>query len=163
MARPSLELVHALRVTATRLAQGSVYKWSDFAHCNCGHLVQSVTQLSARQIYEAAFMRGGDWGEQAREFCPSSGYPIDFVLARLFELGLSAEDVQNLERLSDDRVLRELDLRDAPAGSHVPTRPLRYTRRDDVVLYLNAWAHLLERQLGSEAPEPQLSLCEAAE
>jgi hypothetical protein len=128
-----------LRTTAARLAAGSQYKWSDFAQCNCGNLVQSVTSLSPREIYEAAFQRGGDWGEQAREFCPSSGYPIDFVLARLFELGLTPEDVGHLERLSDDHVLRALGVRE-----------LRYTRRDDVVLYMNAWADLLEQQLPVE-------------
>ena len=151
MTRPSIELIRALRTTAARLCQGSRYKWSDFASCNCGHLVQSVTQLSPREIYEAAFVRSGDWGEQAREFCPSSGYPIDFMLARLFELGLDAEDVRNLERLSDDHVLRELGVRE-----------LRYTRRDDVVSYLQAWARLLERRLGVESSESE-ALCEAAE
>lgn len=157
MASPSLVLIEALRLTATRLAQGSHYKWSDFAHCNCGHLVQSVTQLSAREIYQAAFLRSGDWGEQAREFCASSGYPIDFVLARLFELGLDADDVHNLERLSDDRVLRELARAD---GTLVE---LRYTRREDVVLYLDAWARLLERQLGVTRSIEQLPMREAAE
>jgi hypothetical protein len=139
MARPTFQLVNALRTTAARLAAGSQYRWSDFACCNCGNLVQSVTSLSARAIYEAAFQRGGDWGEQAREFCPSSGYPIDFVLARLFELGLTPEDVRHLERLSDDRVLRALGVRE-----------LRYTRREDVVMYMNAWADLLEGQLPLE-------------
>ena len=138
MARPTLELIRALRTTAMRLAHGSDYKWSDFAKCNCGHLVQSVTQLSAREIYEAAFVRGGDWGEQAREFCQASGYPIDYVLERLFALGLEPEDVGHLERLSDDRVLRE-----------VGVTGLRYTQREDVVLYMQAWAALLERQLPS--------------
>ena len=151
MARSSHELIRALRATAARLAQSPAYRWSDFACCNCGHLVQSVTQLSPREIYEAAFVRGGDWGEQAREFCPSSGYPIDYVFARLFELGLSADDVKNLERLSDDRVLRELG-----AGA------LRYTCREDVVSYLNAWARMLERELGADAQDEEL-LCEAAE
>jgi hypothetical protein len=148
MARPTLELVNALRSTAARLQAGSSYKWSDFASCNCGNLVQSVTALSPRAIYEAAFQRGGDWGEQAREFCPRSGYPIDFVLARLFELGLTPEDVRHLERLSDDHVLRELGLAE-----------LRYTRRDDVVRYMLAWATLLERQL----PQDREDLALAAE
>ena len=89
--------------------------------------------------------RGGDWGEQAREFCPSSGYPIDYVLARLFELGLTPDDVRHLERLSDGRVLRALDVSE-----------LRYTRREDVVAYMRAWAELLEAQLPVE-------YCEAAE
>jgi hypothetical protein len=160
MAHPSRELVQALRVTAARLGAGAAYKWSDFSCCNCGHLVQSVTQLSAREVYEAAFLRGGDWGEQAREFCPSSGYPIDFVLSRLFALGLSAEDVQHLERLSDDRVLREVSLTARPAEWSDSPSPaaLRYTRREDVVLYLEAWARLLEQKLGiAEPSEPRLA------
>ncbi len=155
MARPSHELIRVLRATAARLAQSSSYRWSDFACCNCGHLVQSVTQLSPREIYEAAFARGGDWGEQAREFCASSGYPIDYVFARLFELGLSADDVKNLERLSDDRVLRELGV-----------SALRYTRREDVLSYLDAWARLLERELearGCAREQDNDVLCEAAE
>lgn len=136
MARPTLELVMALRATAARLSAGADYKWSDFARCNCGNLVQSITRLSAREIYEAAFVRSGDWGEQAREFCPSSGYPIDYVLERLFVLGLTPEDVRHLERLSDDRVLRALGVRE-----------LRYTQREDVVAYMRAWAALLEQEL----------------
>ena len=139
MARPTLELVTALRVTAARLADGAQYQWSDFSKCNCGHLVQSVTSFTPRQIYEAAFLRSGDWGEQAREFCPASGYPIDYVLARLFELGLHASDVAQLERLTDAAVLRELGVVE-----------LRYTQREDVVRYMRAWADLLERQLEAE-------------
>ena len=145
MARPTLELVNALRTTAARMEAGSQYKWSDFASCNCGNLVQSVTTLSPREIYEAAFRRGGDWGEQARAFCPSSGYPIDYVLERLFELGLAPDDVRHLERLSDVRVLRALGVSE-----------LRYTRREDVVAYMRAWAGLLEAEL-------PVVYCEAAE
>lgn len=146
MARPTFELVDALRTTAARLSAGSDYRWSDFARCNCGNLVQSVTQLSPQQIYEAAFARAGDWGEQAREFCPTSGYPIDYMLDRLFALGLDADDVRHLERLSDDLVLRRLGVRE-----------LRYTRREDVIRYMRAWADLLESGL------PALSQLAAAE
>jgi hypothetical protein len=141
MARPSMELIRALRVTAARLEAGAAYKWSHFGQCNCGNLAQTVTRLSPREVYEAAFVRAGDWGEQAREFCPSSGYPIDFVLERLFELGMEPADVQHLERLSDDRVLARLGL-----------PKLAHNRREDVVQYMRAWADLLELGLPVEAP-----------
>jgi len=140
MARPTVELVRALRDTAARLDSGAVYKWSHFAQCNCGNLAQTVTDLSPEEVYRAAFERGGDWGEQAREFCPTSGYPIDFVLARLFALGLEQGDVRHLERLSDDRVLKQLG---------VPW--LAHNQRDNVVRYMRAWADLLERQLPLDA------------
>jgi hypothetical protein len=143
MARPTLELVSALRTTAARLSNGATYKWSHFGQCNCGNLAQTITQLSPKQVYEAAFERSGDWGEQALEFCSTSGYPIDYVLARLFELGLEQADVRHLERLSDDRVLRRLG---------VPF--LAHNQRDNVVSYMRAWADLLEECLPAEAPGP---------
>jgi hypothetical protein len=143
MARPTLELVSALRTTAARLTNGATYKWSHFGQCNCGNLAQTVTQLSPKQVYEAAFERSGDWGQQALEFCSTSGYPIDYVLARLFELGLEQADVRHLERLSDDRVLRRLG---------VPF--LAHNQRDNVVSYMRAWAELLEESLPREALGP---------
>ncbi len=136
MARPTVELIQALRVTAERLSRGAAYKWSHFGQCNCGNLAQTVTRLTPEQVYEAAFVRAGDWAEQAREFCPTSGYPIDFVLQRLFELGLTPDDVHHLERLSEDRVLRRLGV-----------SALAHNQRANVVAYLRAWADLLEEAL----------------
>src|SRR5690349_12351861 len=69
MARASTRLVAALRHTARRLSDASVtYRWSSFAHCNCGHLAQTITQLSPQEIQERALRREGDWGAQAGEF-----------------------------------------------------------------------------------------------
>ncbi len=140
MARPTVELIQALRVTAARLSRGAAYKWSHFGRCNCGNLAQTVSQLSPEEVYQAAFVRSGDWGEQAREFCPTSGYPIDFLLERLFELGLTPEDVRHLERLSDDRVLKRLGV-----------TALAHHERDNVVRYMRAWAELLEDMLAPAA------------
>jgi hypothetical protein len=145
MARPTLELVSALRTTAARLSDATraTYKWSHFGQCNCGNLAQTVTRLTPKEVYEAAFARAGDWGEQALEFCPTSGYPIDYVLARLFELGLEQGDVRHLERLSDDRVLKRLGI---PFLAH--------NQRENVVLYMRAWADLLEDALRKEGALP---------
>ncbi|HEY6881122.1 MAG TPA: hypothetical protein VI299_24015 [Polyangiales bacterium] len=140
MARPTVELVRALRTTAERLAHGSAYKWSHFGQCNCGNLAQTITQLSPEEVYRAAFERAGDWGQQALEFCPTSGYPIDFVLARLFEIGMEREDVRHLERLSDPRVLKRLGVLE-----------LAHNLRENVVRYMNAWADLLQESLATEA------------
>lgn len=136
MARPTLQLVQALRTTAARLERGADYRWSHFGQCNCGNLAQTVTKLSPREVYEAAFGRAGDWGEQARDFCPSSGYPIDYLLEQLFDLGMEPTDVRHLERLSDDRVLKRLGV-----------TSLQHNRREDVVRYMRAWADLLQEQL----------------
>lgn len=136
MARANERLIEVLRVTATRLESGAAYKWSHYGHCNCGHLAQTVTKLSPKELYEAAFERPGDWGQQAREFCPSSGYALDDVFAALFELGMEPEDVQRLERLDDGQVLRRIGV-----------SSLSYTSREDVVRYLRGWADLMEGAL----------------
>jgi hypothetical protein len=173
MARPSVALVQALRTTARRLESAAViYRWSSFAHCNCGHLAQTVTGLTAREIQEGAMQREGDWGEQAAAHpargwnvprphprpdygarlaldegawepenvgaCSATGTPLDAVLDRLYELGLTPDDVRNLERLGDSVVRRRL-------GTN--TEHFAHHERDNVVKYLRAWADLLEEEL----------------
>ena len=67
---------------------------------------------------------------------------MDPVLGPLFELGLEPEVRSHLEPLSDVRGLRRLRPQD---------RGLEVRRRDDVVLYLRAWAALLVAPLALEA------------
>lgn len=129
------DLVEALRATATLLAAGADYRWTHMGRCNCGLLAQTVTGLPAAEIHRRALEKAGDWGEQARDYCPASGYPIDHVIGALLDLGLTREDLWHLERLSDPEVLGRL-----PAGR----RELDCRMRGPVVVYLRAWADLVE-------------------
>jgi hypothetical protein len=138
MAHPTPELVVALRRTAARLKDGVRYRWSHFAVCNCGNLAQTITDLSPDAIYEAAMQRPGDWGEQAREYCPTSGLAMDDIVGRILELGMEKEDIRHLERLSHPHVLRAIP---------EERRPLKHTRREDTVLFMETWADLLEARL----------------
>jgi hypothetical protein len=139
MARANLKLITALRATASKLEAGAPYRWTHMGACNCGHLAQTVTHLSADDIRRYALDRTGEWAEQGLEFCPTSGYPMDAILSALFELGLSSDDLGKLERLTDPEVVRRLpvELR----------RQLSYRERDHVVLYMRAFAELLEERL----------------
>ena len=139
------ELIAALRATARRLERGADYRWTHMGSCNCGHLAQTLTRLPKEEIHRLALERAGDWGQQARDYCPSSGYPMDHVLAVLFDAGLTRDDVWHLERLSDPEVLRRL-----PVGE----RHLDHRRRDDVVLYLRTWAARLEDRCRASAASP---------
>jgi hypothetical protein len=139
MARPTPELIDALRRTARKLADGAPYQWGHMGSCNCGNLAQELTQLTKGEIHAHALAVGrGDWNEQLNDYCPTSGLPIDLLIGEMLRAGLSTEDLGHLERLSDRRVLERL-----PRQDH----PLRHNRRDDVVLYLSTWAGLLEEQL----------------
>ena len=166
MARASVRLIIALRQTAERLTEPSVtYRWSSFAHCNCGQLAQTITQLSPDEIQERAMRREGDWGTQANEFprpdygnrpaldegawepesigvCRATGTRLDSILEAMLQLGLEAHDIANLERLSDPDVRRRL-------GTN--TQHFAHYERDNVIAYLNAWADLLEARLEGSA------------
>jgi hypothetical protein len=137
MARPTQALIDALMQTAARLRNGDIYLWSHMGACNCGHLAQTVTNISRAELHAIALERAGDWSEQVVEFCPSSGLPIDHVIATMLDLGLSREDLAHLERLTSPYVLAKLPER----------RYLDHTRRDDVVLYLETWARALADEL----------------
>ncbi|HJK91327.1 MAG TPA: hypothetical protein RMH85_07430 [Polyangiaceae bacterium LLY-WYZ-15_(1-7)] len=135
---PTVQLILAFRKTAARLRQGARYRWSHHALCNCGNLAQVVTDLGPDAIYEAAFQKPGDWGEQARDHCPTSGLPMDRIIGQILALGLEPTDIQHLERLTHPKVLRRV-----PAER----RPLKHTSREDTALFMETWAAMLEEGL----------------
>lgn len=172
MARASVRLIVALRETALSLErEATVYRWSRFAHCNCGHLAQTITGLTPNTIEAAAKRHPGDWGEQARtlcgprlrptldqgspaidgalepediDVCNVTGQTMPQILATLFAWGLEPTDVEALERLSDSAVRRRL-------GTNTIDFP--HGERQNVIAYLRAWADLLEEKLPPSARE----------
>lgn len=139
MATPNLPLVDALRRTVRKLANGAPYQWGHMGSCNCGNLAQELTRLTKAEIHAFAMQGRGDWREQVEEFCPTSGLPMDLLIADMLHHGLTTSDLQHLERLRDPKVLTRIprERRDA----------LRHNAREDVVLYLTEWANLLEDEL----------------
>ena len=133
--RAAPELIAALRTTARRLERGVRYRWAHMGSCNCGHLAQTLTRLPRQEIHRLALQKAGDWGEQARQYCPTSGYPMDHILGVMRSYGLDADDIWHLERLSDPEVLRRL-----PPGQ----RHLDHRLREDVVRYLRTSADLAD-------------------
>lgn len=143
MARANIELVNALRRTAERLDNGAHYEWGNPAACNCGHLARTVTELSQAELLGYARERQAEWGEIVVDSCPTSGMPIDWVIDRLVQLGLSHGDLAKLEDLEHSEVLERIPLE--------RRRKLRRHRREDVVLYLRTWADVLAERLAPDA------------
>ena len=135
-------LEEALRVTANRISEGGNYNWTHMGSCNCGHLAQTVTFSSPEYLHKIALQRAGDWSEQTREYCPSSGYPFDFVINALLNLGATLQELRDLERLSDPKVLKMIPLE--------RRRNLDHRCREDVVLYMKTWADLLREEVIKE-------------
>jgi hypothetical protein len=138
MARPTPELIDALRTTAKRLRTEVQYYWSHQGSCNCGHLAQTITALSKGEIHRIATERYGDWDDHAEDYCSTSGHHLDTIITQMLEMGMERSDIGDLERLSNNRILLRI-----PAER----RALQYNRREDVVLYMETWAFMLEEEL----------------
>ena len=138
MARPNTILIHALRETAQRLREGAVYAWGNHGACNCGNLLQVITPLSRQDILSYAHTGIGEWTELAAEYCGVSQAPVDMLVSRLMEAGLNTSDIHDLEYLSNRDVLDRL-----PGGF----RWLKKNQREDVIVYFETYAEILEEQL----------------
>lgn len=139
MAKPNPDLIEKLREAAAKIETGADYSWGHVGRCNCGHLAQCITPLSASEIYKRANSQIlEEWSEYARDYCPSSGAPMDMIMDAMFAIGLQEEDIRQLEYLSNKEVLKAL-----PGGF----RYLEKGKREDAALYMRTWAGLLESEL----------------
>jgi hypothetical protein len=138
MAKASFHLIQILNNTARNLRASNQYQWGHMGLCNCGFLAQEITHLRKEEIHAEAMSGHGDWNEQLNDYCPTSGLPMDDLISELLLLGFDIDDLKHLERLSSPLVL-----------SCIPfhKKDLQRNKKDDVVLYMEAWAKLLEEQL----------------
>ena len=142
MAHPSKQLIEALRKTADRLLNGATYAWGNHGSCNCGNLLQVVTDLSRHEILTYAHTGVGEWTELAEEYCYVTDAPVNMLISLLEKIGLTPTDIHNLEYLEDKAVLKNL-----PGGF----RWLKKNKREDVIVYFTTFANLLESKLSIEA------------
>ena len=138
MAKPNLILVSALRETAERLRAGAVYAWGNHGACNCGNLLQVITPLSRQDILSYAHTGIGEWTELAEEYCGTANAPVDLLISKLQEAGLTTSDIHDIEYLSNKDVLNRL-----PGGF----RWLKKNLREDVIVYFETYAGMLEEQM----------------
>lgn len=138
MAHPNIALIEGLRKAAAGLVNGNYYAWGHHGACNCGHLLQATTQLTKEEIVTYAHTGIGEWTELAQDSCPVTGAPINLLLTKLQQLGLTPSDIHNIEYLEDREVLNRL-----PGGF----RWLKRNVREHVVVYFDTMANMLEENL----------------
>ena len=138
MAYPNLTLINTLRQAAQRLRNGSHYAWGHHGACNCGHVLQVLTHLSKEEILTYAHTGIGEWTEIAEEYCETTQAPAYMLVGKLEAIGLTPTDIHCLEYLKDKAVLERL-----PGGF----RWLKKNVREDVILYFETFAQLLEEKL----------------
>ena len=155
MAKPSLEIVEALRKAAKKIEESDNYQWGHMGACNCGFLAQEVTKLTKAEIHRRAMERHGDWTEHLNDYCPVNGLPFDDIISELIAFGFDSSDLKHLEKLSDPNILRTFSFAE---------RNLQHNVKQDVVKYLKAWIKLLEDELVAnikiELPEAECLLTE---
>jgi len=135
MAKVSVEVIQALRDTASRMRTSSEYQWGHMGACNCGFLAQEVTRMTKKEIHTRAMEGHGDWNEQLNDYCSNSGLRMDDLISELLNFGFDINDLRHLEKLSDPEVLLYVD------------RHLSHNKKSDVITYLDGMARLLERKL----------------
>lgn len=140
MAQANIQLIEALRETAARLRNGAAYAWGNHGACNCGNLTQVVTKLSKEEILAYAHTGIGEWTELAEDYCGVTDAPAGLLITKLQEIGLTPSDIHNLEYLEDKAVLQRL-----PGGF----RWLKRNVREDVIVYFETYADLLEEHLAN--------------
>lgn len=139
MATANLPLISALRRTAQNLKKGSKYQWGHMGQCNCGNLAQELIRVSEAEIHTHALRtREGDWSEQTAAYCPNSSLPMDMMITKMLEFGLTQADLQHLEKLNAPEVLAMMP------SSH---QFLRHNVREDTIIYLETWAKMLENEI----------------
>lgn len=136
MAKSNPALIEALRETANRLSNGGKYEWGHMGRCNCGHLVQTITKMTDKEIAQEVNHRLDEWTEHANDYCENTGSSVDSIFDTMKEYGFDHEDMAKLEYLSDKKVLSRIG-----DGQRIY---LRRNNIDDVVLYLEAMAGMLE-------------------
>jgi hypothetical protein len=147
MAHPNLALIGALRQAASGLENGAHYAWGHHGSCNCGHLLQVVTHLSKEEILRHAHTGIGEWTEIAESVCEVTQLPAHQMISRLQAIGLTPTDIHNLEYLQDREVLELL-----PGGF----KWLKKNVREDVVLYFQTMASMLEEKLLASIDLPEV-------
>lgn len=138
MARASIDLITALRNTIKKLNSNAPYQWGHMGACNCGNLAQELTKLSKAEIHQFAMQKHGDWNDQLIDFCPTSGYPMDLMINKMLEKGLSIDDLKHLETLTHPQILRKMPL--------TRRNQLHKNNKTDVVYYMEVWLELLEEE-----------------
>ncbi|HEY0042885.1 MAG TPA: hypothetical protein VGB71_19560 [Flavisolibacter sp.] len=147
MAHPNITLINALRDAAQKLRNGAHYAWGHHGSCNCGHVLQVITQLSKEEIVRHAQTVYGEWTEIAEDYCGVTNAPAYLLVSKLEKIGLTPTDIHNLEYLEDRKVLEAL-----PGGF----RWLKKNLREDVIIYFETFATVLEDQLISSIELPKL-------
>jgi hypothetical protein len=139
MAYPTTELIDALRTAADKIESGEwKYGWYSSRKCNCGLVARAIVGETVKSPVSTwnDFKEGlNQYPQRRSDICLQSGFTYKELYDRLTDAGLTNEDFEELERLSNESVVKSM----SQSASDVD-----YTVRSHVIEYLRTWADLLE-------------------
>jgi len=153
------KLITALRAAASALEQDRFnYNWNYAVSCNCGVLACALTGHTPKTLVphlpEIQYHRGsGTWTKRLAAYCPIIGQTNHALIKTLFSFGLTQDDMINLEYLDDQEVIKRIPRKRLWYTLWRKRRKLDYHKKADVVLYLRAWADLLQEQGAMDTAE----------
>lgn len=169
------KLITALRQAATALENGTFnYKWNTCSKCNCGVLACAITGKTTIELSKMFPNYPNDrftWQKMVGDYCPVTGVPKLEIIKMLFDAGLNAVDLVQLEDLSNPEVLSRITEKRTVTpgfvGRIVGLKPtiveelaeITYNNQQDAARYMRAWADLLVEQGQMDtAPQPAAEL-----
>jgi hypothetical protein len=114
------KLITALRTAAKALEDNTfAYDWTFPQSCNCGVVVGSLLGKSITELKDDLELRhyslpkkdgkcNPTWHRFVQHFCPVTGIPKDEILKELFNAGMTAKDISELEYLSNPEVRKRM-------------------------------------------------------
>ena len=176
------KLITALRTAAKALEDDTFdYDWNKLQACNCGVLVASVMKCSRSEVRGKIGAENiplqATWRTLVGRLCPVTGTPMNQVFKSLFEIGLTAKDIVELETLSNKEVLAAMPkfietftveptffrrlCGDKPTTETVEV--VRYNNPSQAAAYMRTWADLLQKRGADDMPEQRVTAQPAAE
>jgi len=146
-----MKLIRTLKTVIDALKKDVItYEWNSQSSCNCGLIAQVILNKTPKAVKEAFKIlndelrtpdekknnKGLTWKDAVKRGCSVTGLSDYQIINSLKEGGLRPEDMVHLEYMENKAILKE-------AG--IDTTIVQYfTKRDNLILYLEAWVRILE-------------------
>ena len=183
MESKKVTLIEALTSVVTALRNNTIaYNWIKQNTCNCGLVAQAITRTGNEELSRDYIQPIStplkekkkskfcpSWSDMVAEYCPLTGEPIAEVFKKLYEAGLTREDIGHLEYLSDPIILKKINIdTNSTTETYSKTETKEqgwwifkktvefkvektknnhyYQKKENLIAYLEAWIEILKNK-----------------
>jgi hypothetical protein len=160
-------LINSLKKAVKALKEDSVYyNWSNQCHCNAGIVCQAALGINAEQLEESKEELFGklerinktlssnkkitqSWKNAIHYSCPLTGQSYPQIIKDLESIGITKEDIINLEYLSNPVILANSSIE--KEGDDYPVE--YYKEKENLIKYLVSWIEILQESVSDISVE----------